>query len=234
MPVKRSHSPNTDWNDTSDSGSDGGSSSRRIRPSSPWSMSDRTDVQPLRVYILPIKLDTGTFENLITLVEENTARISSVKGGMDKVNLQLSGDLRQADVIVTAVHMRRRLERHVDWELAVRLSFPLRSLTGRLSSGFVRKQRPSLHQSGSRIPFVRAPCYHAEAMQHYATFMTRPHNNVPTRRKTIRVAPKFRGALRHGQERNSLKVRYVLRLLWTPTSQHWHMHRGTVASELHP
>jgi hypothetical protein len=33
--------------------------------------------------------------------------------------LELCPDARSADILVTAVQMRRRFERHLDWELAV-------------------------------------------------------------------------------------------------------------------
>jgi hypothetical protein len=37
--------------------------------------------------------------------------------------MELCSDIRNADVVVTAVQMRKRLERHLDWELAVRPNF---------------------------------------------------------------------------------------------------------------
>ncbi|KIJ65936.1 hypothetical protein HYDPIDRAFT_174727 [Hydnomerulius pinastri MD-312] len=117
MPFKRHHSTGTGPNDTSDSDSDGEGPLKRMRSSSPWNFQE-SSVHPLRVYILPAKLETGTLEDLINLVEENSAQVHTGSGRVREQNLELTGDLEQADIIVTTVHMRRRLERHVDWELA--------------------------------------------------------------------------------------------------------------------
>ncbi|KAF9243165.1 hypothetical protein BU15DRAFT_86558 [Melanogaster broomeanus] len=83
-----------------------GSSKRRQS-----SVNDR----PITVHILPAKLRAGVLEGLINLVENSIGRSAGRLGGQE---LELTADLQQADVIVTTVRMRTRLERHVGWELA--------------------------------------------------------------------------------------------------------------------
>lgn len=74
--------------------------------------SDSSDEHPrLKVYIVQAKLDPDEVARLYNLVETY-----SVDGGLD---FELAPNPNDADVIVTAVRMRKRLERHVNWELAV-------------------------------------------------------------------------------------------------------------------
>ncbi|KAM5545049.1 hypothetical protein V8D89_001160 [Ganoderma adspersum] len=57
-----------------------------------------------KVFIVQAKLDVGTLSSLVGLADRET-------GGVCK-------NAKDADVIVTAVSMRRRLERHVPWDIA--------------------------------------------------------------------------------------------------------------------
>lgn len=123
MPPKRSHS--------STSPSDGGvlsdqGPSKRAHTNSAFPVADTressVDQDPLRVYIIPAKLLPGVLENLVNLVEEHVAQHDHKAGAQ---NFRMSADVDQADVIVTAVRTRPRLERHVSWEVAVCEPFPL-------------------------------------------------------------------------------------------------------------
>ncbi len=57
------------------------------------------------VYIVQAKLDVGAISELFELAEHHTK--GACRNAMD------------ADVIITAIAMRRRLERHVPWDIAV-------------------------------------------------------------------------------------------------------------------
>ena len=58
-----------------------------------------------KVYIVQAKLDVESIATLIALADRHT-------GGVCR-------NANDADVLITAVSMRRRLERHVPWEIAV-------------------------------------------------------------------------------------------------------------------
>ncbi|KAF8839108.1 Nucleotidyltransferase [Paxillus ammoniavirescens] len=117
MPLKRPHSPRSVSSDADSFDSDRvRGSSKRVHQSSPPSARQSPVIDhPKRVHILPAKLQSGVLEGLINLVEKSVTQSSGSVGGPE---LQLTADVEQADVIVTAVHMRPRLERHIDWELA--------------------------------------------------------------------------------------------------------------------
>ncbi|EGO26473.1 hypothetical protein SERLADRAFT_447668 [Serpula lacrymans var. lacrymans S7.9] len=102
--------------------------SKRPRLSSPTEIiSNASNTRPLKVYIVPAKIDSKTFSSLCRLTERRDAILEKVSPKKDgngtevdvcDFDLELSGDVHEADVVVTAVHMKQRLERHVDWELA--------------------------------------------------------------------------------------------------------------------
>ncbi|KAL1736401.1 hypothetical protein EV714DRAFT_199088 [Schizophyllum commune] len=101
-PAKRSRSSSYATSDESDY-----APRKRQRSSS----SDSSDEhRRLKVYIVQAKLSSDEVARLYNLVETH-----SVDGGLD---FELAPNPNFADVIVTAVRMRKRLERHVDWELA--------------------------------------------------------------------------------------------------------------------
>ncbi|KAJ8076729.1 hypothetical protein PM082_001152 [Marasmius tenuissimus] len=62
---------------------------------------------PISVFIVDAKLDPSAMAELISLVEDSNFN-----------ELELCGNFQDSDVIVTAVRMRKRLERHIDWKLA--------------------------------------------------------------------------------------------------------------------
>lgn len=90
------------------------------------SPSDRLieEEKPLLVYILPGKIPPEAMSELIMLVESyNIERASMGHQGRSVIGepnqIQLTGDVEKTNIIVTAIHMRQRLERHVDWRIAV-------------------------------------------------------------------------------------------------------------------
>ena len=76
-------------------------------PSKRSKVSQSAKVFPnVKVYIVQAKMDGRTIAELFVLAERHCER--------------LCGDVEDADVIITSVTMRRRLERHVPWDVAVR------------------------------------------------------------------------------------------------------------------
>lgn len=71
----------------------------------------------IKIFIVPAKLDAPTFKELNDLLDRATLRDDDEQScfrGFKSVS-----DATKSDVIVTAIHMRQRLERHVPWNLAV-------------------------------------------------------------------------------------------------------------------
>lgn len=59
----------------------------------------------LSMFLIQTKIEPSELDLLYSLAEANGA------------NIQTS--MEQADVIITSISMRKRLERHIDWNLAV-------------------------------------------------------------------------------------------------------------------
>ena len=116
MPSKRLRSSTSPSNgDISDQGR-----SKRVHAHSlsPTSISEGSfDRCTLKVHIISAKLEPNAIADLVDLVERLSAQHGSQVG---IPHLELTADLDLADVIVTAVHTRPRLERHISWEVAVR------------------------------------------------------------------------------------------------------------------
>jgi hypothetical protein len=97
----------------------------------------------LKVHIIEAKLDAQTLSELVSIVEgcmeHNRKPADNASGTAERLMVALAPDVQQADVVVTAIQMRRRLERHLDSKLAVgSIFYP--SLNGDLSAIFrVRK-----------------------------------------------------------------------------------------------
>jgi DNA polymerase mu len=74
------------------------------------------------VYILKAKIHPETMSELTMLVEncklERSNKSHQGPSVVSELNLELTGDVEEADVIVTATNMRQRLERHIDWRIA--------------------------------------------------------------------------------------------------------------------
>lgn len=84
--------------------------------SEPADSSDDDEQRPLKVYIVQAKLEPETITELYRLIEGFAPR-----GNGPGLQLELCSEVTDADVVVTDVHMRRRFERHVDWNIAVRI-----------------------------------------------------------------------------------------------------------------
>ena len=59
----------------------------------------------VKIYVIQAKLNPSQIAELFTLVEKHCR--------------QLCRDVDEADVVLTAISMRKRLERHMTWETAV-------------------------------------------------------------------------------------------------------------------
>lgn len=123
MPFKRSITPCTPQSDggSTTSSSDHRRKSKRLRSTSPWSTTDYSkDLPPIKIYILPAKFDNDAFQNLVGLAEGRFLRDD--ESGVPSMNMrsvEVTANLQAADVIVTAIRTRPRLERHISWSLAV-------------------------------------------------------------------------------------------------------------------
>jgi len=80
---------------------------------------DESKAQVIRVYIVPAKIEEEDMMELIGLVEGYD--IEHTEDASVEFVLKLAAKPQDADVIVTATHMKRRFERHVDWAVAVRM-----------------------------------------------------------------------------------------------------------------
>ncbi|KAK0195769.1 hypothetical protein F5146DRAFT_1026996 [Armillaria mellea] len=92
--------------------------SKRLKSSTAGSGSESPTVtiSPLHVHIIEAKLKVKEIAELRSILESG-----EVFGDADSGQFQLvyEADAKDADVIVTAVKMKKRLERHIDWDLAV-------------------------------------------------------------------------------------------------------------------
>ncbi|KZP27630.1 Nucleotidyltransferase [Athelia psychrophila] len=79
-------------------------------------------ISTIAIYILQTKLDSNTTNRLFSIAESEEVYISqdsdSASGTSDGVRFELCHEIDEAEVIITAVHMRKRLERHIAWEVA--------------------------------------------------------------------------------------------------------------------
>ena len=112
MPLKRpAHSRG------SSSDSDDGSR-KQFRSSSPIAgYAPRT----LKVYIVQAKIEDESLLELYDLIE-STQTAPDPKDREHNLQLELVSYFADADIIITSIRMKKRLERHVEWDIAVRLS----------------------------------------------------------------------------------------------------------------
>ncbi|KAJ3748630.1 hypothetical protein DFH05DRAFT_1473480 [Lentinula detonsa] len=79
---------------------------------------------PLNVFLLDAKMKPETIEELLSIIDNfrNVDENLSLKekSGSSERELHLCPNMKDADVVITVVHMRKRLERHVDWSIARR------------------------------------------------------------------------------------------------------------------
>lgn len=104
----------------------------------------------IKVHILQAKFDPATVDELYALID------SRHSGG--SLEFEHCGDASNAHIIVTNIHMRKRLERHLDWNIAVRSRLPVAALILSLLR-FLSDRRRLLRPSGFAIPFsINALC----------------------------------------------------------------------------
>lgn len=68
----------------------------------------------MRIFLVTAKIsseDVAALEELVRINDSRTGKALSVR---------LCNNVEEADAIVTCIRIRKRLERHVDWKLAVR------------------------------------------------------------------------------------------------------------------
>ncbi|RDB25356.1 DNA-directed DNA/RNA polymerase mu [Hypsizygus marmoreus] len=82
---------------------------RASSASSTLSTGSNSEERPIRVHVLQAKIDSGTIDELYALIDSETGRF---------LQLELCADPSDADIVITNVRMRKRLERHMDWTLA--------------------------------------------------------------------------------------------------------------------
>ena len=71
-----------------------------------------------KIHILQAKLDADTITELYSLIDSSSQLPTPDESG-PIVHLELSANPSDADVIVTNIRMRKRFERHLDWDIAV-------------------------------------------------------------------------------------------------------------------
>ncbi|KAG9312111.1 hypothetical protein JVU11DRAFT_7398 [Chiua virens] len=120
MPLRRSHTPISPTasgvpSDQTPSGSNRVEYAHSASP--PMNTRESSvDQYPTRIHILSTKIQPGVLDELVSLVERSTTALSH--GDRVGSHLELATDSDHADVIVTAIHTKPRLERHITWDVA--------------------------------------------------------------------------------------------------------------------
>ncbi|KAF8633429.1 hypothetical protein AX17_004600 [Amanita inopinata Kibby_2008] len=97
---------------THSSSSSPSSPPRKQQRSLSWPPSDGSPPDCISVYIVQAKLDSQAVSDLYSLVERHNNSVT------DGPRFQVCNNVFDADIILTAVRMKKRLERHVDWDVA--------------------------------------------------------------------------------------------------------------------
>ncbi|KAH9485502.1 DNA-directed DNA/RNA polymerase mu [Psilocybe cubensis] len=93
-------------------------STPRKRPRSRYDDSLSEEEQtPLKVYVLQEKLASNEVDELFHMIESNGASAAGISKTR-KLHLELCNNPVAADVIVTKIRMKKRFERHLQWDLA--------------------------------------------------------------------------------------------------------------------
>lgn len=97
----------------------------------------------VRIYIVQAKLDPSLISELLQIAEsgEVYSRRAEKSGASPDsqhhgIKIKLCNEVDQAEIIITSIHMRKRFERHVDWNLAVGHLFPPCALFIRLINNY--------------------------------------------------------------------------------------------------
>ncbi|KAJ7287185.1 hypothetical protein C8J57DRAFT_1283139 [Mycena rebaudengoi] len=77
----------------------------------------------IKLYLVQAKLDAQAISELYSLAERHNLRVSkpqktASESAEPQYKLQLCHTAEESDIIITDVRMRKRLERHIDWNLA--------------------------------------------------------------------------------------------------------------------
>ena len=111
-------------------------SRKRFRSSSSYDSDSEVVSRSLKVYIVQAKLDEKTIRELHDLIEHSSPR---------NLGLVLCNNAADADIILTNIRMKKRLERHVDWKIAVCCRF---SILHRSNDASCRSRKPLLLLTG--------------------------------------------------------------------------------------
>ncbi|PPQ87454.1 hypothetical protein CVT25_008190 [Psilocybe cyanescens] len=123
--MKRSAAGRRSSSNSSSGSSTIGSPHKRLRSDYDDNLTDEEDGHaPLKVYVIQEKLGENTVQELYNLIDStptSAQRVTSTSDGAEEnyhLHLELCGDPKDADIIVTNIRMKKRLERHVDWNTA--------------------------------------------------------------------------------------------------------------------
>ncbi|KAJ7018344.1 hypothetical protein C8F04DRAFT_1277805 [Mycena alexandri] len=74
----------------------------------------------VKLYLVQAKLTAQNISELFSLAETHNLRVSKSQNRATdpEIQLALCSNPEESDIVVTNVHMRQRLERHIDWNLA--------------------------------------------------------------------------------------------------------------------
>jgi DNA polymerase IV len=147
MPFKRHLSPprHSESSSRSSSSSSTEPPLKRLRSHSPQTF---TPIPTIKVYIVQAKLDVHTISDLFSVTESHRSQWKG-KGKDRQLSLELCQVVNDAEIIITAIRMRKRLERHVDWEVAVSNTNVTDDTRSDLIWLLIRNKRLSLHRNGS-------------------------------------------------------------------------------------
>jgi len=98
---------------------------------------DESMNRSLKVYIVQAKLDEKAIHELHDLIEHSSPP--------HNLGLELCNNPADADIILTNIRMKKRLERHVDWKIAVCYHFPV---LHRSNDASCRSRKPLLPLTG--------------------------------------------------------------------------------------
>lgn len=112
----------------------------------------------IKLYIVQVKLDGTAIAELFHLAERHCERLCQ--------------DIEDANVVLTAVTMRRRFERHVSWDVAV--GAHSRAPESSLTFSSFRKLRLSSHLVGCATLSPRVNPFPAGDTWHFPIYTTRP------------------------------------------------------------
>ena len=129
-----------------------------------------TTLAGVSIFLIQAKLEASEVRELLGLAEQHSHRVCKTPG--------------DADIIVTAIRMRRRLERHVPWTVAVspapaapiRLSLPPDALVLAMSAELKSSSNTSVASrlcGGGEASALRGLCCGWRPSRHYCAKLSR-------------------------------------------------------------